>query len=182
LDLQKIVSFNRGGWLIMNKFLMVFLMFVVVGLANANDILVPPTPPEFPEAGENSVTYSMSKGWNLLGNPASISIDTTLFDSKEVIWVFVSNGWNQDPSSVSKGSGFWVKNSADQNVIMSYSEKSTLDVNALSSGWNLLGAGVVSDNLSNMDEVEVVWKFASGAWIKDPSTIETYEGFWLKKK
>jgi archaellum component FlaF (FlaF/FlaG flagellin family) len=119
---------------------------------------------------------SLSSDWNLVSLPVDTNATSSDFNAL-TIWKFNSE-WIKNPETIQSGEGFWVKKDTPETISFT-GDSYTQDFSNIAQGWNLLGTG---EPLSDATEYGLIWKYnLSSGWIKNPETIQSGEGFWLKK-
>lgn len=129
----------------------------------------------------SSKTISLNGGWNLVALPTDSGLsDFTKFEDYSVIWKYSNQEWQKNPNSIDSGEGFWilVDELTDRDITFEGSSYSP-NLDSLDGTWQLLGTGEVIENIVESESIEEAYKY-SRDWIKNPETINSGEGFWVK--
>lgn len=122
---------------------------------------------------------TLNAGWNLISLPVvpASSQVSQLFPTAEA--VFGYNGSYQEATTLSSGSGYWIK--VPSNTTVSVSGTPVSDVSQpLTAGWNLVGAPncAVTPSTTPSGNIEAIFGF-NGAYY--PATDLTVgNGYWVK--
>jgi len=139
-----------------------------------------------------TTTLSLHNGWNLISLPVVATLSNRQFfapqegeynfdvlGSYSSIYTYVDNKYELNPTEVKEAQGFWI-NSQEITKNITFTGKSYIpDVDALSSGWHLLGTANKLTNPKIFYEANSVWIYRDGIWMQNPKSINATEGFWI---
>ncbi len=152
----------------------------------------------------------LNQGWNLVSLPVDVEmqiqtnfedINSTLsafpsvppkgvqysyvLGDYEEIWIY-DKGWIQNPGSITKEQGIWVK--MKKNFISTMRGDPYLpSFIELALGWHLMGTGMRIKDINPTDcmdcaiEIVLTYNSENKEWITNPESIEIGDGFWIKK-
>ena len=135
-----------------------------------------------PSGLNECMNIDLVEGWNLVSlgvNPAVNDL-TELFSDAEVAYGY-SNGSYHNATNLLPNEGYWVKMPSAQTYQICGSPTHSYSVN-LSQGWHLKGCTSSVENPgSNNDQIEVMYEYQQGAYIRINECTPGY-GFWVRLK
>jgi len=132
-------------------------------------------------ASKNSLTKTLNKGWNLIGNPTINQFNTSNLKNTLIKWSYSNGEWIKNPSMIESNKGFWIYNK-NIEVIEFLGDREIVDVSNIESGWNILSTGVDINNLNSNKSILISWIYEKGKWTHNPTVIKAGTGFWVYKK
>lgn len=161
------------------------------------------TIPSFEKGGIVSLE-NLNSGWNMVALP-NIDISKVQINDLISIWEYDNNTWKNNVSTsgyeqindLNISNGYWVQVTNNSNIPYTYTDISSLDMNSLSSEWNLLGTSKNIDT-SMFTDVHLIWQYKDDKWYIYSSNsdlqnkaielgygeltqITPYTSFWLYK-
>ena len=123
----------------------------------------------------------LESGWSLKSNP--IAEFVTIDKSKHKVFSYQNSNWRENIEYLMPLYGYWIYSDSKTSLDMEgkgYSLNSSFNINNFSKNqWFLLGA---SEILTPDANSSITYKYKNQNWQKNPSSIESTEGFWLKNK
>ncbi len=125
---------------------------------------------------------NLKDGWNLVAVPLNQEIfKRENIDELEISWLYKDDEWIRNPLVLVKGYGFWLKMANNFNIKFE-GKKYLPNFEKLKSGWSMIGTGDTLVNIQKKENLEVVWLYVNGDWIKNPAYIYEGQGFWILKR
>lgn len=130
------------------------------------------------ENGEMTLT----DGWNLVALPVNESVVDVQegFGNYEVAWSYSAAHatWTKNPDSLIPGEALWIKTTARG---LSFEGNSyATDIQSLPSGWNLLGVGSETEDITVSLGLTESYKYQEGSWTQNPLKTFRGQGVWVK--
>lgn len=126
-------------------------------------------------------TLQLSAGWNLISLPMEDEeAKAKILQNAQKIYTYTNETWITNPTDLEKYQGIWVKLDGELSVPFSGTLYG-LDSALLQSGWNLLGASFILEDLRMTEGALFSYVYhREKGWIRNPHEIYSGQGFWVK--
>jgi len=139
-----------------------------------------------------TTTLTLQNGWNLISLPVVATLSNRQFfapqegeynfdvlGSYSSIYTYTNDNYELNPAQIKEAQGFWI-NSQENSKNITFTGKSYIpDIDALSSGWHLLGTANTLTNPKIFYEANSIWIYKDSGWTQNPKSIDSGEGFWI---
>jgi len=140
----------------------------------------------------NSVSYTLTPGWNLVSFPLNFgATGLTDFLAKapavSAVWTYKGGLWQSYrvvvPSfmntlyAIQPGVGYWVKSNTNATVTMTGSPAPALVVPAYKPGWHLVGTLTPVSNVAGYLKTHgasAIWGYGDGKWCSNLTTVPAF--------
>lgn len=124
---------------------------------------------------------TLKKGWNFVSLPLHVSnFQTYKLDGVDRIYTYDKHqGWIRNPEKLQIAKGYWIKSLYESSIeIEGHPYKA--DYSKKTPGWHLLGAGEDINNPIENSQLNMIWLYRNGAWLKNPKIIHAGEAYWAE--
>lgn len=134
------------------------------------------------EPVQRELIVDYNTGWQLVSSPVEGSIDVKNYFSTADTALYAYNGSYEIVSSLTQGTGYWLKFS--ESGPGSFNGNASLDLDIqLEEGWNLIGTGTDSASYSAIDDpdgilIDETLKAYNGAYT-NPDKLAPGRGYWV---
>jgi hypothetical protein len=135
---------------------------------------------------QSTMAIEMNAGWNIISLPLATDENSLadLFPSAiSDAFAYISGSY-QSQDTLRNGSGYWLKFSSDQSILVG-GEPTTADTVDVAAGWNLIGSlssPIYVGNITSIPPQIITtsfWKYDGSSYVA-ADTIYPGKGYWVK--
>ena len=136
---------------------------------------------------KKEISVTVANGWNLLSVPVNMDlVQPSVFGDADYVYAYRNQTYEQNPSNLRAGEGFWVKNSkVDRTVTFEGNSYAPALDKVTADGWSLLGTGK-SMATFGLNPFYKIWVYRNDKWLNpndnNLAEIKAGEGVWVKRR